>query len=129
MAWEMRTDRPIYIQIVERLKMRIVSGTYQPGDRIPSVRELAAEAGVNPNTMQKPLEDLERDGLVHTQRTSAKTVTEDTLLIRRMRDSIAEDETGVYLDKLKGLGLEAADGVALVQKAAGQRSQYDTELL
>ena len=111
MAWEMRNDRPIYVQIVERLKMRIVSGIYSPGGKIPSVRELAAEAGVNPNTMQKALGDLEREGLVYTQRTSGKTVTEDEALIRQMRESIAADETRTYLLKLKGLGMDASDGI------------------
>ena len=125
MAWEMRTDRPIYIQLVERLKMRIVSGVYPPGDKIPSVRELAAEAGVNPNTMQKALGDLEREGLLHTQRTSGKTVTEDRERIIEMRDSIAVDETRTYLGKLKGLGMEAEAGVELVQRVAGSTGKYD----
>ena len=126
MAWEMRNDRPIYVQIVERLKMRIVSGIYSPGGKIPSVRELAAEAGVNPNTMQKALGDLEREGLVYTQRTSGKTVTEDETLIRQMRESIAADETRTYLLKLKGLGMDASDGIKLVQKAAALVGSYDT---
>ena len=126
MAWEMRNDRPIYVQIVERLKMRIVSGIYSPGGKIPSVRELAAEAGVNPNTMQKALGDLEREGLVYTQRTSGKTVTEDEALIRQMRESIAADETRTYLLKLKGLGMDASDGIKLVQNAAALVGSYDT---
>ena len=126
MAWEMRTDRPIYMQIVERLKMRIVSGVYPPGSKIPSVRDLAAEAGVNPNTMQKALGDLERDGMVHTQRTSGKTVTEDEEMIRTVRTGMAEDETRQYLGKLEGLGLDAQDGVKLVQKVASDTgSKYD----
>ncbi len=126
MAWEMKTDRPIYIQIVERLKMRIVSGEYPPGSKIPSVRDLAAEAGVNPNTMQKALGDLEREGLLHTQRTNGKTVTEDEQLIGKMLDSIAVEETEIYLTKLEGLGMDAGDGVNLVQRVAGSKSKYDT---
>ena len=74
MAWKLDSDRPIYAQILEIIQMQIISGKYQPGDKIPSVRELAADAGVNPNTMQKALSELERSGLILTQRTSGRTV-------------------------------------------------------
>ncbi|MCR5417740.1 MAG: GntR family transcriptional regulator [Lachnospiraceae bacterium] len=104
MAWEMKTDRPIYIQIVEKLKNRIVSGYYPPGEKIPSVRELASEAGVNPNTMQKALGDLERQGLLHTQRTNGKTVTDEEDKILAMREGMAEEETGIYFEKMRSLG-------------------------
>ena len=69
MAWELDSDRPIFIQIVERIQMEIISGKYSPGDKLPSVRDLAAVAAVNPNTMQKALTELERTGLVYSQRT------------------------------------------------------------
>lgn len=77
MAWELDSDRPIFIQIVERIQMEIISGKYSPGDKLPSVRELAAVAAVNPNTMQKALTELERTGLVYSQRTSGRFITED----------------------------------------------------
>ena len=67
MAWKLDSDRPIYAQILEIIQMQIISGKYQPGDKIPSVRELAADAGVNPNTMQKALSELERSGLILTR--------------------------------------------------------------
>ncbi|MDE7063504.1 MAG: GntR family transcriptional regulator, partial [Lachnospiraceae bacterium] len=75
MAWDLDSDRPIFIQIVERIQMDIISGVYRPGDKIPSVRDLAAVAAVNPNTMQKALTELERTGLVHAQRTSGRFIT------------------------------------------------------
>lgn len=77
MAWELDSDRPIFIQIVERIQMEIISGKYSPGDKLPSVRDLAAVAAVNPNTMQKALTELERTGLVYSQRTSGRFITED----------------------------------------------------
>ena len=80
MPWELDSDRPIYTQIVDRLKHEIVSGFYPPGSRLPSVRDLAAQASVNPNTMQKAFTELERTGLIVTRRTSGRTVTEDTAL-------------------------------------------------
>ena len=83
MAWELRNDRPIYVQIVERIQMQIISGVYKPGDKLPSVRELAMEAGVNPNTMQKAFGELERKELIVTIRTSGRVVTEDDAMIER----------------------------------------------
>ena len=70
MSWNLDSNRPIYPQIMERITMDIISGTYPPGSKLPSVRELAQEAGVNPNTMQKSLSELERTGLLYSQRTS-----------------------------------------------------------
>ena len=72
MPWNLDSDRPIFLQIIEKIRLDIVSGYYQPGDKLPSVRELAAEASVNPNTMQKALSELERTGLVYSQRTSGR---------------------------------------------------------
>ena len=92
MAWELDSDRPIYAQIVERLKLEIVSGLYAPGARLPSVRELAAAAGVNPNTMQKAFSELERTGLIITQRTSGRIVTEDKQMIFNARMELAEEQ-------------------------------------
>lgn len=89
MAWELDADRPIYAQLVERIQKEIVSGKYQPGEKLPSVRDLAAVAAVNPNTMQKAFAELERSGLIVTQRTSGRTVTEDTELIGNTREQLA----------------------------------------
>lgn len=69
MPWNLNSDRPIFLQIVERIEMDIISGVYQPGQRLPAVRELASCAAVNPNTMQRALSELERTGLVYSQRT------------------------------------------------------------
>ena len=85
MPWELDNDRPIYLQLMERIQQDIVSGIYKPGDRLPSVRDLAVEAAVNPNTMQKALSELERSGLVYSQRTSGRFITEDTQLLDEMK--------------------------------------------
>ena len=81
MAWNLDSDRPIYAQLLERIQLQIVSGIYAPGDKLPSVRDLAAEASVNPNTMQKAFAELERSGLIETKRTSGRFVTEDKNMI------------------------------------------------
>ena len=85
MAWDLDADRPIYAQLVERIQMQIVSGQYPAGGKLPSVRELAAVAAVNPNTMQKAFAELERSGLIITQRTNGRTVTEDQQKIRDIK--------------------------------------------
>lgn len=119
MAWNLDADRPIYAQILERIQMKIIAGVYQPGAKIPSVRELAADAGVNPNTMQKALSELERSGLVCTQRTSGRVVTEDRNMIEETRNKIAKEQIQEFLQRMKELGFEKEDILALLQKEAG----------
>ena len=106
MAWELDSDRPIYAQLVERIQREIVSGQYQPGEKLPSVRELAAVAAVNPNTMQKAFAELERSGLIVTQRTSGRTVTTDTTLIANIREQLATGHVRTFRKNMQELGYE-----------------------
>lgn len=119
MAWNLDSDRPIYAQILERMQMRIVAGIYQPGEKIPSVRELAADAGVNPNTMQKALSELERSGLVITQRTSGRVVTEDLKMIKETRNQLAKEQVDEFVKRMKNLGFEKEDIIALLKNEIG----------
>lgn len=118
MTWDLNNDRPIYAQIVEKIEMQIVSGYYKPGDKLPSVRELAAEAGVNPNTMQKAFGELERSELIVTQRTSGRVVTEDGALIQNIKADIAKEQIKIFFDKMKELGFEVEETMALIESAA-----------
>lgn len=104
MQWKLTDDRPIWMQLTEQLTERIVSGLYPLGSRMPSVRELAAQAGVNPNTMQRALAQLEADGLVVTNRTAGRTVTEDSQSVDRVRQSLAEDKMEFYVAGMATLG-------------------------
>ena len=123
MAWNLNSDRPIYAQILERIQMQIVSGVYQPGTKIPSVRELAADAGVNPNTMQKALAELERSGLVMTQRTSGRVVTEDLNMIKETRNQLAGEQVKDFLNRMKDLGFNKEDIIdLLIKETGGERS-------
>ncbi len=106
MAWNLDSDRPIYAQIVEKLQMQIVSGFYKPGDKLPSVRDLATQACVNPNTMQKAFSELERSGLILTQRTSGRLVTEDINMIKEVQNTLADEQIKVFLDKMMELGFK-----------------------
>lgn len=116
MAWDLNSDRPIYAQILEIIQMRIVSGIYQPGERLPSVRELAVDAGVNPNTMQKALSELERSGLVMTVRTSGRVVTEDMEMIRQTRTALAREQVHEFMDRMKKLGFDKEEVVKLLEQ-------------
>lgn len=116
MAWSLNADRPIYAQLVEKLQVQIVSGYYPPGGRLPSVRELAATAAVNPNTMQKAFAELERSGLIITQRTNGRTVTMDTELIGKIRRNLAKEHIHVFLSGMKELGFTEKEVFEYIQK-------------
>lgn len=121
MAWNLNYDRPIYAQILEVIQLRIIAGQYKSGDKIPSVRELAAEAGVNPNTMQKALSELERSGLVMAQRTSGRIVTEDMDMIKQTRNMLAKEQVDLFISKMKELGFNKKEIVALLEQAGGEQ--------
>ena len=115
MEWKFRSDLPIYSQLVEQIKLGIVSGSLLPGERLMSVRDMATEAGVNPNTMQRALSQLETDGLVNTNRTAGRTVTEDTAVLDALRKRLAGEATERYFSDMNELGYtrgEAADMAA-----------------
>ena len=116
MPWNLDNNRPIYLQLVERIQMDIVSGVYHAWDKLPSVRELAADAAVNPNTMQKAFTELERSGLVYTQRTNGRYITEDQERISRVREELARECTQSYLSNIRRLGYEREQALALAQK-------------
>lgn len=116
MAWDLNSDRPIYAQLVERIQKQILSGQYPPGGRLPSVRELAAVAAVNPNTMQKAFAELERSGLIITQRTNGRTVTEDKELLGNIRQELAKEHVDTFFHGIKELGFADQDAVDLVRK-------------
>ena len=111
MQWQLEGDRPIYQQLVDQIMMQIVSGQRKAGDKVPAVRELAAEAGVNPNTMQRALADLERQGLLYTNRTSGRYVTEDEEMITKIRERIAEERICAFLESMSQLGFTQEQGL------------------
>ena len=115
MAWQFDPDRPIYKQLKERILLKIVSGAYGVGAQLPTVRDLAEEAAVNPNTLQKALQELERDGLVYTQRTSGRFVTEDDALIKRAKTDLAKEQIALFLSKMAAIGYDRQDAVVLIQ--------------
>lgn len=116
MPWDLDSDRPIFIQIIEKIQMDIISGVYHPGDKLPSVRELAAEASVNPNTMQKALSELERTGLVYSQRTSGRFITEDSKMIDELKSRLAKEIISQFLENMQKLGFHSEDTISLMMQ-------------
>ena len=121
LSWELVNDRPIWVQLIEQLTRRIVSGEYPPGARVPSVRDLAAEAGVNPNTMQRALSGLEERGLLVAQRSIGRFVTQDAALIVRMRQELAEQELVVFKRRMRLLGYQDQEILEFVS-AKGEKA-------
>lgn len=115
MSWNFDNDRPIYAQLLEILQMQIVSGQYGPGEKLPSVRELAATANVNPNTMQKAFAALEQSGLITTNRTIGRTVTEDTAMIKAVQKDLAGSHITQFIQKMRELGFTGEEIKQLVE--------------
>ena len=105
MAWNFLNGIPIYLQIADNMKLQIAGGAMPPGSRLPSVRDLALQAGVNPNTMQRALSCLEAEGLVRTQSTNGRYVTEDMEKMKELRRKLSEAYIQEFFDNLKSLGM------------------------
>ena len=116
MAWEFSKDKPIYIQIIEYMQKGIISGEYKPGDKLPPVRELAVSAAVNPNTMQKALQELEKDNLLFTKRTSGRFSTEDTNMIDELKESFVRKQIFDFYKKMQSIGLTKQEIIIYVKK-------------
>lgn len=116
MPWNLDSDRPIFIQILERIRMDIISGKYQPGEKLPSVRELAAQAAVNPNTMQRAFAELERTGLVYSKRTSGRFITEDQEMIETLKAQIAKEKIRLFLESMQQLGYGKEQTLSLMRE-------------
>ena len=117
MEWKIADDRPIWMQLSEQIAAQIAAGVYSVGERLPSVRELAADAGVNPNTMQRAMADLENQGLVVTNRTARRSVTQDMRAIEELRSKQAREQVLVFLERMKGLGYTRGEIRAVLEDA------------
>ena len=114
MAWSFDADRPIFQQIEDILTARILAGQYAPGEKLPAVRELALEAGVNPNTMQRALADVEARGLVLTRRGDGRYVSEEEVAVRKARQQSAARYVDDMIAALTALGISPSDIPGLV---------------
>jgi len=117
MEYQFTNDKPIYLQLIDYFKAQIISGELPEGSRLDSVRDLAVKAKVNPNTMQKALSELERMGLVRTERTSGRFITDDKEKIKSMKEELAKTEIEEFLDKMKSLGFDKDEVIKIINEA------------
>lgn len=116
MAWKFDNNIPIYIQISNIIKLQIVTKQLKSGDKLPTVRDLAETAGVNPNTVQRALSDLEAEGFVYSVRTTGRFVTDNVDLIQRTRVELAQNELETFVSNMLNLGFEKIDLVAQLEE-------------
>lgn len=120
MPWNFNNNTPIYLQIMNHIMLSVAVGEYKAGDKLLPVRELAAEAQVNPNTMQKALSELERDGLLYSQRTSGRFITDDTEKIAELRKNLASGHMENYLNKMGELGFSENAALDALKEFIGE---------
>ena len=126
MKWQIDNNRPVYIQLVEQLRMKIISGEIELDSKLDSVRSLAADVMVNPNTMQRALAELERIGLVYSQRTSGRMITDDAQKIGEMKMQLAQDVIEEFLQNMKKLGYEQKEIAQLIEQyPTGKRKETE----
>ena len=116
MEWNFKNGIPIYTQIIDEMTMRIASGAYQPGEKLPSVRDLAMDAGVNPNTMQRALAELERRGLVFSERTSGRFVTKEDGVLKELHEDLAKKYFEELAEKLRKIGMTGEEIAGAVKR-------------
>lgn len=122
MTNQFQSNMPIYLQLVNKFKHRIVSGELTAGSKLESVRDLAISFEVNPNTMQRALSELERDGLVFAERTSGRFITNDKELIIKMKESVAQEIINQFLLQMESLGFSSQEAVNLFIKEIEERN-------
>lgn len=122
MIWSFSNDLPIYTQLVGQIKTAIATGVFPPGERLPSVRDLATEAGVNPNTMQRALSQLESEGLVYSQRTAGRFVTEDQEKIAGAKRELAQQHIAQFIRAMDGLRFSREEMTVLLSEALGKET-------
>lgn len=123
MDWQFDSSMPIYTQLVYKIELAIVSGEFVRGQRLSAVRDMAAEAGVNPNTMQRAFQELERQGLVYTQRSNGRYVTEDMTVIENTKQALARENIKSFMDSMRRIGYSREEIIRLLESS----EREDTE--
>lgn len=122
MDFEFDNQKPIYLQLVEQLQLYVISGKIPPGEKLPSIRELALQAQVNPNTIQRALAELEDLHLIRTERTNGKYITDDQRLIRKYREKYANQKTKKYFREMRELGFSDLEIISYLAQKGGKFS-------
>ena len=122
MAWSFTSDRPVYLQVAERIRLSVLIGEFMPGEQIPSVRQLALAAAVNPNTIQHAFTELESEGLIESRGTTGRFVTEDLEIIERCRSQQAKELIGSFVQKADALGIDQSTLINMIKEEFNERS-------
>jgi GntR family transcriptional regulator len=126
MKWHIDAKQPIYLQLIRQIERAILSGEYAPGEKLQPVRELAADASVNPNTMQRALSQLEQVGLVYAKRTLGRFVTEDAKLIASLKEKVAREMIADFLRRMREMGITSEEAAEMI-RSYGAASEIDRE--
>ena len=121
MGWKFKEGTPIWQQIMDILCQRIVRGDWPPGSRVSAVRELALDAGVNPNTMQRALSERKREGLLYSERTSGRFVTRDEAVLKKLREDMSTRYIEDLFSQLERLGMSPEEILEILHKYAEQK--------
>jgi len=113
------SDKPIFLQVADIIKSDISCGKYKTTEKLPSVREFAIKYSVNPNTVQKSLQILEEEGLIATDRTNGKFVSESLEIIKLQKNKIINEEIKIFYEKLQNLGLSKTEIKNIINKFGG----------
>ena len=116
MAWKFTSDRPVYLQIAERITKSVLSGEYKPGEQIPSVRQLALEAAVNPNTVQRAFSELENNGLIISKNTIGRFVTDDTEILESCRNALAKKLVKEFMQNMNHLSITIEQAIKIIEE-------------
>ena len=116
MGWEFTSDKPIHVQLVNEISNRIIKGEYAPGMKLPSVRDFAAQASVNPNTMQRALSALESGGLIFSERPTGRFVTNNLELIRKAKEALAKANVENFFSSMAELGYSNDDAISMANE-------------
>ena len=116
MAWKFTSDKPVYLQIADRLTKSVLSGEYKPGEQIPSVRQLALEAAVNPNTVQHAFSELESNGLIISKNTVGRFVTDDAAIIEDCRNEMAKNIVKDFLKNMSQLSITPDQAIKIIEE-------------
>lgn len=121
MDFEFNNDTPIYKQLIDYFKIEISKGTYQPGDKLPSVRELAASIKINPNTIQRALQELEDNGLIYTKRTSGKFISEDSKVFKKLKEELAKEKIETFITDMNKLDISIDEIIKILNSKRKER--------
>ena len=116
MAWKFTSDKPVYLQISERITKSVLSGEYKPGEQIPSVRQLALEAAVNPNTVQRAFAELENSGIVISRNTIGRFVTDDTAILETCRNDLAKKIVKEFMQNMNHLSITTEQAIKIIEE-------------